>query len=108
MVPEKCGYFPKYREVTGTPRGVYGPYWALVGERRRQPRKGRPPKHNPNWEGGGPPFLPPSLLLPSSPTPTWKGESYSRREYESPRELHREGRPSPSSTPLYTGEGGTP
>ena len=27
---------------------------------------------------------------------------------DSPRARHREGRPSPSSTPLYTGAGGTP
>ena len=58
------GHIPEYRGVTGTPRGVYGPYWALVGERRRRPRRGAPPKPNPNWEGGRPPF--PSSLSPPS------------------------------------------
>ena len=28
---------------TGTTRGVYGPYWALVGERRSRPGGGRTP-----------------------------------------------------------------
>ena len=53
------------------------PPWALLGlsgkEGKGAKEGARPPKPNPNWEGGGPPFLPPSLLLPSSPTPTWKG-----------------------------------
>ena len=26
----KSGFLPEYREVTGTPRESYGPYWALV------------------------------------------------------------------------------
>ena len=60
------GIYRSTRGVTGTPQGVYGSYWALVGERRRQPRWGRPPKPNPNWGGGRPPF-------PSSSTPTRKG-----------------------------------
>ena len=30
MVPGEFGNILEYREVTGTPRGVYGPYWALV------------------------------------------------------------------------------
>ena len=40
MVPGEFGHIPEYREVTGTPREVYGPYWAIVGERRREPRRG--------------------------------------------------------------------
>ena len=30
MVPDEFGHLPEYREVTGTPQGVYGPYWALL------------------------------------------------------------------------------
>ena len=30
MVPKCIGYFPEYRGVTGTPREVNGPSWALV------------------------------------------------------------------------------
>ena len=41
MVPGEFGHIPKYREVTGTPREVYGPYWAILGERRREPRRGK-------------------------------------------------------------------
>ena len=51
--------------VTGTPRRVNGPYWALVGEMRRRPGGGRAPKPNPNWVGGAPLSLshaPPSFL----------------------------------------------
>ena len=59
MVPGVIGYIPEYRGVTGTPRGVNGPSWALVEERRRRPSGGcAPPKPNPNWVGGRPPFLP--------------------------------------------------
>ena len=29
MVPDGFGHFPEYREVTGTPRGVNGPYCVL-------------------------------------------------------------------------------
>ena len=62
MVPGEFGHIPEYREVTGTSREVYGPYWAIVGERRREPRRGRPPtpKPNLNWVGVHPP---PSFLL---------------------------------------------
>ena len=37
MFRVKIGILPEYREVTGTPREVYGPYWALV-ERRGGPQ----------------------------------------------------------------------
>ena len=55
MVPGEFGHLPKYREVIGTPRGVYGPYWALVGERRRRPSVGRPQAQH---EMGGEPDTP--------------------------------------------------
>ena len=56
MVPGEIGHLSMYREVTGTPREVYGPYWAIVGERRREQRRGRPPFPSS--------FLPlPSLLI---------------------------------------------
>ena len=59
----KIGTIPDHREVIGTPREVYGPYWALVERRgKEQGRRCAPPKPNPNWEGGRPPF--PSSLLP--------------------------------------------
>ena len=41
MVPGEFENIPEYREVTGTTREVYGPYWDIVGERRRKRR--RPP-----------------------------------------------------------------
>ena len=74
MVPKRFRDFSEYREVTGTPRGVNGPYWALVEDRRRRPGGGRPPKPNPNWGGGpGPPFLLSLLPFLPSPTPTMEG-----------------------------------
>ena len=63
MVPGEFGHIPEYREVTGTPREVYGPYWAIVGEKRRRYRRGHAPlKPNPNWAGGRAP-----LSFPLSP-----------------------------------------
>ena len=73
MVLGEFGHIPEYHEVTGTPQEVYGPYWAIVGERRREQRRGRPPKPNPNWEGGRPPFPSSFLPLPSTPSPTREG-----------------------------------
>ena len=74
MVSGEFGHLPEYREVTGTPREVYGPYWAIVGERGEGSLGGgAPPKPNPNWVGGRPPFPSPSLPLPSSPNPTREG-----------------------------------
>src|SRR5215216_2974478 len=54
MVPDVTGEITEYRGVTGTPRGVNGPSWALVEERRQQPRVGCAPL-GPNrigWGGG--------------------------------------------------------
>ena len=42
-VSDKFGHFFEYRGVTGTPRGVNGPSWALVEERRRRPSGGARP-----------------------------------------------------------------
>ena len=61
-VPGEIGTIPELREVIRTPGEVYGPYWALVERRGKDQGRGRPPKPNPNWEGGLPPF--PSSLLP--------------------------------------------
>ena len=66
MVSDEFGHIPEYRGVTGTPRGLNGPTWALVEERRgREKVEGMPPKPNPNWVGGCPlsfPLSPPSFL----------------------------------------------
>ena len=35
MVLGEIGNIPEHREVIGTPREVYVPYWALVEERRQ-------------------------------------------------------------------------
>ena len=80
MVPGEIGIIPEHREVIGTPREVYGPYWDLVEERGKKKRRGTP-KPNPNWEEGGAPFPSFFSLLPSLLKPTkGRGESYSRWE----------------------------
>ena len=63
MVPGEIGHLPMYREVTGTPQEVYGPYWAIVGERRREQR--RAPQAQSELGGGLPPL---SFLLPPLPS----------------------------------------
>ena len=73
MVPGEFGNLPEYREVTGTPREVYGPYRAIVGERRREQRRGHPPQAQSEFGGGQPPFPSLPLPLPSSPTTTREG-----------------------------------
>ena len=66
--PERFRRSLEPREVTGTPREVYGPYWAHVGGREKEQGRGaRPPKPNPTW-GGGP--APRSFLLPPLPITT--------------------------------------
>ena len=94
---------------TPPPREVYGPYWAIVGERRREPRRGRarPSPIRIGW-GPDPSFLSSFLPLPSSPSPTREGGNPTPGGSRTPPGCAIEGRPSPSSTPLYTGEGGTP
>src|SRR5215216_2922785 len=65
MVPGVTGEITKYRGVTGTPRGVNGPSWALVEKGGQQGGCGeRPPRPKPNWFGarGRPP---PSFSSPS-------------------------------------------
>ena len=42
MVPGEFGHLPEYREVTGIPRGIYGPYWAIVERERRPGQAARP------------------------------------------------------------------
>ena len=91
MVPDEFGHFSEYREVTGTPRGVYGPYWAL-GERQR-------------GSGGAPSFLLFSLSLPSLLLLLGKGGILLPMGVGLPRARHSRGLALPSSTPLYTGEG---
>ena len=78
MVPDEFGHFPEYREVTGTPRGVNGPYWALVEERRRRPGGGRAPQAQSElgW-GAGPPFLLPLSLFLLLLFLLGRGETYS-------------------------------
>ena len=52
MVPGEIEHLPMNQEVTGIPREVYGPYWAIVGERRREQRRGRAPQAQSELGGG--------------------------------------------------------
>ena len=66
MVSKCIGYFPEYREVTGTPRGINGPQWALVEKIEGRPEVAPlPPKglQIGLGEGGAAPL---SLSLPTS------------------------------------------
>ena len=68
MVPGEIESIPEHREVTGSPREVYGPYLALVEEREKKQRRGRapsPPSPIRIGKGVAPPF--PSFL-PSLPS----------------------------------------
>ena len=68
MVPGEIGILPEYREVTGTPRGLIGPTWALVEKRRGGKGWAVPPSplvRIGQGEGAAPPF--PSPLPPPSP-----------------------------------------
>ena len=59
--PERFRRSLEPREVTGTPREVYGPYWAHVGGREKEQGRGRPPQAQSELGGGpAPPFLSPS------------------------------------------------
>ena len=49
VVPREIGNIPERREVIGTPREVYGPYWALV--ERRGKEQGRAPEGVPDEIG---------------------------------------------------------
>ena len=107
-VPGEFGHLPEYRGVTGTPRGVIGPTWALREKReggRRWPRTPPFPSPNRTREGGRP--LPSfSFSLPFS---------YSNKERRSPTPggsrtppLARLLRPAASSPPgsfIYGGRG---
>ena len=69
----------RFKHFSGVPRGYRNPpgsQWALLGLSGREEeaaKVGAPPKPNPNWEGGWPPFPSLPLPLPSSPTPTREG-----------------------------------
>ena len=59
MVPDCFGYFSEYREVTGTPRGKYGPHGPWEGGTPAHKGLARPPQgRRPNWirEGGAAPL----------------------------------------------------
>ena len=104
MVLSGSGIFSEYREVTGTPPGSIWALLGLSGIEEREGKRGRRAPHQAQSElGGGSAslsFLPLSSFLPLLLL-LGRGESYSRREYDSHRARHREGR----ATPLYTGEG---
>ena len=66
MVSDEFGHLPEYREVTGTPRGLNGPTWALVEERGGGQEVGAHPLSPIRiGRGSGPPFL--LLLFPFFP-----------------------------------------
>ena len=44
MVSGEIGIITEHREVIGTPREVYGPYWALVERRGKEQGRGRAPQ----------------------------------------------------------------
>ena len=110
-VPGEIGILPEFREVTGTPRELYGPKWALVEKRRGSPRwvaRPSPPLVRiGQGEGAGPPLslFPPQrnllqlglgegILLPEGVGLPWRALL---------------GRPAPLPlAPLYTEAGGTP
>ena len=109
-VPGEIGNIPEFREVTETPREVYGPYWALVEGREKEQGRGRPPQAQSELGGGpAPPFLLSSPLFLPSPTPNRKGgakPTWSR--IAPPRARHPLGRPPPPSLLYIRGQGGTP
>ena len=54
MVPGEIRNLPEHREVIGTPREVYGPYWVLVERRGKQQGRWRPPSPIQIGRGDGP------------------------------------------------------
>ena len=76
-VSDEFGHIPEYRGVTGTPRGLNGPTWALVGERGGGQEEARAPKPNLSWEGAGPSFLLSLFLFLPLLVGLGKGETYS-------------------------------
>ena len=111
-VPGEIGILPEYREVTGTPRELNGPIWALVEIEGSKGSVGHAPQ-GPNriglGQGGRPPLSFSSSLFPSpSPTPTRKGWSPTPSGSRTPPlGAPLPGRPPPPLAPLYTGAGGT-
>ena len=108
----EIGILPEYREVTGTPRGLNGPTWALVGKRRGG--KGWAARPSPlvrigQGEGGGAPlsFLSPSSF-PPSPTPTRKEGSPTPSGSRTPPWRALLGRPPPPPWLLYIRGQGAP
>ena len=67
MVLKCIGYFPEYRGVTGTPRGINGPQWALVEKREGRPEVAPPLAQSELDTGKAPPlsFSPSPLSFPS-------------------------------------------
>ena len=65
MVSDEFGHIPEYRGVTGTPRGLNGPTWALVEERGGVQEVGAPPPQAQSELGGG---SAPLSFLPSLPS----------------------------------------
>ena len=96
-----------YRSTGGLPEppgelmGLNRPLWKRGGG-----GQGGPPKPNPNWEGGRPPFPSVPLPLPSSPTPTREGGKPTPTGSRTPP-LGRaiEGRPSPPPLLYIRGRG---
>ena len=55
--PERFRRSLEPQEATGTPREVYGPYWAHVGGREKEQGRGRAPQAQSELgRGAGPPF----------------------------------------------------
>ena len=67
MVSDRFGHFPEYPGVTGIPRGINGPQWALVEKREGRPEVARAPLAQSELDKGRgrrpPPFFS-SLLFP--------------------------------------------
>ena len=66
MVSGEIENISEHREVIGTPREVYGPYWALVERREKEQRRGAPPQAQSELGRGPAPlsFFPPLSSFP--------------------------------------------